>query len=236
MKAGHSLLMCIVVSASRIPWDRLAQWNRWQRFIPGQRLESEETAVCCTTLETIPLRSALQERLLCSGILMLFSYTRTINMQVVSVGLSALHQPCRIFITISLLLEGSNSSERCQFSLLVVINHHYYFFFRLFFRLCLCALPWCSVWLFLRLESTQVWLWIPACMENSLPSSGEISFFLSGKNAFSSNYLIIFVQKKMFLLSFILHKLTNYQAKNFVFCSSPQSNRSLFLSRKRNIF
>lgn len=80
-KSGHrlrfaSLLTCIAISVCRIPGDRLAQWNRWQRFVPGQRLESEETAVCCTALETIPLRSALQERLLCSGILMLLSYTQ----------------------------------------------------------------------------------------------------------------------------------------------------------------
>lgn len=68
-----SLLTCIAISMCRIPGDRLAQWNRWQRFVPGQRLESEKTAVCCTALETIPLRSALQERLLCSGILMVFS-------------------------------------------------------------------------------------------------------------------------------------------------------------------
>lgn len=65
----------------RIPGDRLAQWNRWQRFIPGERLESEEAAVCRIALETIPLCSSLQERILCSGT------TRD----------TVLHPPCRNF-------------------------------------------------------------------------------------------------------------------------------------------
>lgn len=53
----------------RLPGDRLARRNGWQRFLPGQRLESEEAAVCRVAMETLPLRPAIQERLLRSGTL-----------------------------------------------------------------------------------------------------------------------------------------------------------------------
>lgn len=51
----------------RIPWDRLVRSLWWKRLTPGQRLESEEAAVCGFTLETFPICQTLSERILSSG-------------------------------------------------------------------------------------------------------------------------------------------------------------------------
>lgn len=70
--------MGLLFVLSRIPWDWLAWWGRRQRFIPGERLESEEATVCRAALEALPLRPALQERFLCSGAALLIVFVHEV--------------------------------------------------------------------------------------------------------------------------------------------------------------
>lgn len=51
-------------SLSRV---RLLKWNRGQRVIPGQGLESEKATVCCPAVEKVPVCSPFQERFFRSG-------------------------------------------------------------------------------------------------------------------------------------------------------------------------
>ena len=68
---GQSLLTSVAVSVSRVPWGPTGSVEQMVKVHTRWKLESEETAVCCTALETIPLCSTLQKRILCSGMLML---------------------------------------------------------------------------------------------------------------------------------------------------------------------
>lgn len=84
-------------------------------------MESEETAVCRTALETVSLCPALQERLLCSGILII----------------------TEAIIIRTMYRKLYNNSESVIFYLLMKNNalSCFFFYFRSFFQQCLCALP-----------------------------------------------------------------------------------------------
>lgn len=56
-----------MLTSYRIQRDRPAQWDGWQRFLPGEGLETHTAAICGPFVEEAADRQTKPEGILCSG-------------------------------------------------------------------------------------------------------------------------------------------------------------------------